>query len=489
MFAVDLRYYYFFYGAVAFALALAATPLAAWLARRVGAVDSAGGRRLHLGAVPRLGGVGIAMAVGAPLAFLLTRSGTDLVHERLFAILACTALVLAVGVADDMRRVPVGAKLAVEVGAACLLWVMGVRIEALTNPFGGGTWHPGLWGMPLTVLWLVVVTNAVNLIDGLDGLAAGTGAMIAATLFVIGGDRDPHLRVAMVVLAGALVGFLRHNLPPATVFMGDSGSLSVGFMLGALSVVSYAKAAAMAGVLLPVLAFGLPLSDMAYAVARRFWRGQSLSRPDGEHIHHKLVTLGHSPRTALAVLYGVNAALMALTLLFVAANVRADLVVALLVAAGLLAGVRLFGYAETLRVGVDHARHLFRMRRERHLHFLLRRLEAQAARAAGAEDLAEGVRTFLREAGMLGLALEGAKGTVVRITAVEGQDASGGGGAIELTAPVADPAGAVTSVRVAWDAGRPIAVRADLAARVAAAVAESYLERLRQLGDGQPGSP
>jgi len=481
---VALRYYYFFYGVVAAVLALAATPLVGRLAWRLGAVDRPGGRRAHHGAVPRLGGVAIAAAVGLPLGFVLTRGVQDVVHDRLFAILVSASVVFAVGVVDDLRKLPVPAKLAAEVAAGALLWWMGVRIETLSNPFAGGTWHPGAWGLPITVLWVVVVTNAVNLIDGLDGLAAGTGVMIAGTLFVIAGDREPHLRVALVVLAGALAGFLRSNLPPASVFMGDSGSLLVGFLLASLAIVSYAKAAAMATVLLPAVVFGLPLLDMAYAVARRYARGVPLGAPDGEHIHHRLVALGLSQRRALVALYAVNAALMGVTLLFVARNARGDLLLALLVAAALVGGARLLGYADAQQLSREAVRGLFRLRRERYLSYLLRRLERAAPAAPDPAALAAALAAFAGDAGLERLRVLDAGGGE---RACFGGGAAAGG-AVAVRAPVHGPGGERLEAVAEWGAGGAVPVRVDEAARVVAAAAELYLERLGELGAGASGA-
>jgi len=312
-----------FVGAAAAALAIVLTPLVRRLAAKLGAFDPPGARRVHAGTVPRLGGVAVlAAGLGALLlaaSASLPIAATVAPADRSAAWLVLGVLIVTLtGVIDDIRELGPGTKLALQTVAALCALAGGYGFVAVTNPFTGSVVDLGSFGMAATLLWIVGVTNAFNLIDGLDGLAAGVGLIAAMTMLLVSlsqGRIDAAL--LSVALAGALAGFLCFNFPPASIFLGDSGSLLLGYLLSVISVQGLGKGPAAVVILVPVVALGLPITDTVTTVLRRIratgWT--SVMRPDREHIHHRLVGLGWSPRRAVVVLYAVSASFAALALL------------------------------------------------------------------------------------------------------------------------------------------------------------------------------
>lgn len=305
------------------------TPGVIRLAGALGAVDRPGERKTHLEPMPRIGGLAVFCGFVAGMAFAAFATGNLLstpqtgVYWRGLAF-AATGL-LIVGLVDDLYGLSYRWKFAAQIVAAVYVWHCGFRIEVVTHPLGGGL-ELGLLSFPATLLWIVGITNAVNLIDGLDGLAAGialiTTLSVAVFAFVSG-----HLGItaASVTLAGSLIGFLRYNFNPARIFLGDSGSLFLGFVLAVTSVRGSQKGPTAIAILVPLLILGLPLLDTGLAVFRRLHRlgnrgartdnafGYMLRNlnqvflPDREHIHHRLIDRGLSHRGAVLVLYGVGA--------------------------------------------------------------------------------------------------------------------------------------------------------------------------------------
>ncbi|MEY4375396.1 MAG: hypothetical protein RL760_1563 [Candidatus Eisenbacteria bacterium] len=299
------------------AVTLALTPLARTLALRIGAVDHPGGRRIHAAPTPRLGGLAIAVAVlgVAWLARVLPGPARELdVHPLLG--LTCAALpILALGVHDDRRGVSPWAKLVVQACAALTLTVFGYGVPLLTNPFGPAV-VTGAWSVPLTVLWVIALTNAINLIDGLDGLAAGIVAIACGALWLTARFHgDFYVMFVAALLLGACVGFLGWNRPPAKVFMGDTGSQFLGLTLSALSLLENRKGTAALTLLLPLVALGVPLADSVLAFVRRLWRGQHVFGGDARHIHHRLLESGLSVRGTVLVLWALSALFGAVALL------------------------------------------------------------------------------------------------------------------------------------------------------------------------------
>jgi UDP-GlcNAc:undecaprenyl-phosphate/decaprenyl-phosphate GlcNAc-1-phosphate transferase len=314
---------YFVLFVIATIASLGTTPLIRRLCQRFKLLDvPADGRRLHSTAIPRLGGVALYLSCLAPLSLLpfvdnlLTQTLSGLKAESLIVFIPAT-LVLLLGVYDDLR----GANAAVKfVGLgiiASLFYAMGGRIDALSIPLFGSAQLPAAVSFIITVLWLVGITNAFNLIDGLDGLASG--AALFSSLVILGVSISQGRTLMIVVallLCGALAGFLRYNFNPASIFLGDSGALFVGFLLAALSVLGTQKATTTVAIVVPILAFGFPMVDTAMTMGRRLVSRQPVFEGDREHIHHMLLARGWSQRRAALVLYGVCAAFAFAALIF-----------------------------------------------------------------------------------------------------------------------------------------------------------------------------
>jgi UDP-GlcNAc:undecaprenyl-phosphate GlcNAc-1-phosphate transferase len=299
------------------AVALLLTPLARALAIRVGALDHPGPRRIHATPTPRFGGLGIAAAVlvVAWAARLLPGPARDLDPRPLLGLTCATLPILALGLSDDRYGVGPWTKLTVQACAALVLTLFGYGVPLLTNPFGPAV-VTGPWSVPLTVLWVLVLTNAINLIDGLDGLAAGVVAIACGALWVTArGHGDFYVMFVAALLLGACGGFLWWNRPPARVFMGDTGSQFLGLTLSALSLLENRKGTAALTLLLPLVALGVPIADSTLAFARRLLRGQPVFRGDAGHIHHRLLDAGLSPRAALLALWALSAVFGGATIL------------------------------------------------------------------------------------------------------------------------------------------------------------------------------
>lgn len=299
------------------------TPIIRRLAQRFGWLDvPSDDRRVHAVPVPRLGGVAVfgsvmlALAVLPLLDNLVTRS---LLGQwgGVVAVLASSTLVFLFGVYDDLTGASAKWKFVAQGVAAVLLYYLGGRVEAVTIPFVGSFALPPVLGFGVTLVWVVGISNAFNLIDGLDGLA--TGASLFAALVMLGVSLvNGHTLVTVVSIAlvGALIGFLRYNFNPASIFLGDSGALFIGFLLAALSVTGTQKASTVVAVAIPLMAFALPVIDTGFTLARRFVSGKPLFEGDREHIHHKLLERGWSQRRVAFALYGVCAFFGLLALLF-----------------------------------------------------------------------------------------------------------------------------------------------------------------------------
>ncbi|MFN2578339.1 MAG: glycosyltransferase family 4 protein [Pyrinomonadaceae bacterium] len=300
------------------------TPLLRRFCERHALVDaSLDHRRIHRKAVPRLGGVAIFISI------VLALSSLALVHNLLtqtlraeikpiLAVIICGLLVLMIGAYDDLRGANATGKFLSLGGVTMLFYALGGRIEGLSVPvIGQVSLHP-IVGLAVTLVWVVGITNAFNLIDGVDGLATGS-ALFSSLVLLTTSLIQGNARVAVIALAlsGALAGFLRYNFNPASIFLGDSGSLLVGFILAALSVQGLQKASTAVAVAIPILAFGLPVVDTSVTIARRLLSGKPVFKGDREHIHHMLLARGWSQRRVALVLYAVSAAFGLSAMLFV----------------------------------------------------------------------------------------------------------------------------------------------------------------------------
>lgn len=353
--------------ATAFFASLMVTPVVRDLALRLGVVDNPGGRKIHRVAIPRLGGISIVAAV--VLAILAAQAlGTIpgfTPDKAIWTILLGGIIVFLVGVCDDLCPQPVSIRFLFQgLAAAIAIW-FGIRFEYL-SALGGGTFDLGIFAIPVTFLWIVGLTNAFNLIDGLDGLAAGLGliaALTIAAIFLIAGGVSDSL-LLLLVLSGALAGFLRYNFQPATIFLGDSGSQFIGYVLAVTAIIGSQKGATSLPIIIPLLVFGLPILDTLLSMSRRALRGprsnhqrhtslrkqivavKRIFKADRDHVHHRILALGFSHRSAVLVLYGLAATLSCLALISVAAQYRNSGAVLLIVIAAMYVGVRKLGYEE-----------------------------------------------------------------------------------------------------------------------------------------------
>ena len=309
-------------------------------------------RHLHSSPLPRLGGVAIflsfscCMALAAAWAWYHPRMHSTFSIRTTLTILVPASLVFLLGVYDDIRGVGPYVKFSVQAVAATMLFMGGLRIVNIPVVFGNSN-LPWFVGLPLTILWVLAITNAFNLIDGLDGLAAGSALFSTLVAFVVSLLNGPSLVTVMTIaLAGAILGFLRFNFNPATIFLGDSGSLFIGFVLSAMALAGAQKAPTIVAVAIPVVSFGLPILETALSIVRRLISGRPVFTADREHIHHKLLQHGMTHRQVVILLYGVSAvfAMLSLFLLWPTGSTL-GLVLAVL-GIGIWIGVQHLGYLE-----------------------------------------------------------------------------------------------------------------------------------------------
>lgn len=343
---------------LAFLVALVTVPVVARWARRVGALSIPGARDEHERPIPRLGGVAITAATLAPILGLFFVDGSvartirDQWGLSLGLVIGGVA-VCAVGALDDARPIRARYKLLVQVVAALVAYQLGFRIETLKLPFLGAV-ELGLLSLPLTLIWIVGVTNAVNLIDGLDGLAAGVVFFAVTANFTVAVINDSvFVALVMSCMGGALLGFLPYNFNPAKIFMGDSGSYFLGFTLGAASLQGAAqKASTTVALLVPILALGLPIFDTLVSMTRRRLEGRGMFTPDRGHIHHRLIDKGLSQRKTVLVLYSVSLILAACAVV-VMLGTNDQTKLALFLATSLMVGLVIFARSFSLA----HFRH------------------------------------------------------------------------------------------------------------------------------------
>jgi len=329
-------------GLKAFAIALILTPILRDIFRSYNIVDRPGFRRIHRHPVPRIGGIPIAIAYAFAIFSLSgANSGLGVVA---FKLLPGAGIVFLTGLIDDFFNLPALAKLGGQIIAALLVFSSGLSIETL----GASNTLPLWLNLPLTIFWLLLTTNALNLIDGLDGLCAGIGFLATLTLFgaaMLYGNQP--LAYATLPLAAALLGFLYYNSNPATVFLGDSGALLIGFLLGCYGMIWTQKTSTLLGLLVPLIALSVPLLDVLVAIARRLLRRQPIFGADRAHIHHRLLDRGLTPKRAVWVLYLFAACAAGLALLLSAPQVaRFRNILLVLLAVAIWLGLRELRYKE-----------------------------------------------------------------------------------------------------------------------------------------------
>ena len=346
--------------AILFAVGLAATlasmPFSKWVARKTGAIDYPGGRRINKEPIPRTGG--ISMFLGLAASALALYVGTKcfgwntvlIPHVSLkveYHVLSLSVLaIFATGLVDDLRTLSPGKKLLGQAVAAAIAAASGLLINNIVLPFGGGEISLGWLAYPITVVYLVSFANIVNLIDGMDGLAGGITAIAAATMFTLSlfAGRDDAAALA-IALVGVALGFLRYNFHPASVFMGDCGSNMLGFLLGVVALLSVSRTAALTTLIVPLIVAGVPIIDTFAAIIRRKRGHVSISSADTGHIQHRLMGRGYGQRKAALLIYGWSILLSAgaVAITFVEVEPRIAIFVGLLaISAVFIVKLRLF---------------------------------------------------------------------------------------------------------------------------------------------------
>lgn len=305
--------------AVAVLVTLVTTPLAIRFARRVGAIDYPDGRRINTRPVPRLGGValylGIHVALGSFLLADFAFNDSDFLRQfngsiGYAGVFVAIAVMFAIGLLDDFLNVGVAIKVLGQIAAAVIAYASGVAFAQFADPFTGQTIELGWLACPITIFYLVAFANIINLIDGLDGLAAGIVAISATALFVLSvASRGTEAAVMAAALIGACLAFLYYNFYPAKVFMGDAGSLMLGFLLGIVSLYGVVRIPALTTLLIPVIIAGIPVIDTFSAIVRRLRSKRSPVRADIEHMHHRLIDIGFNQRSTVLIMYALSALL------------------------------------------------------------------------------------------------------------------------------------------------------------------------------------
>lgn len=295
-------------------IAVSATPISMKLAGKWGAIAIPGGRHVHTRPIPRLGG--LAMYAAFWITVLVMHIWDE--PKLLWGLFCGSTIILLVGIWDDIRGMRPLVKLIWQIAAAVVLIFFGFSMKIITLPFIGYEIKFSVLGLTalgliLMLFWVVGLMNTVNISDGLDGLAAGICFMVALLLFwfanrtIFQGSETVQAAHLTMALAGAILGFLFYNFPPAHVFMGDSGSMFLGYIIGGISIMGLLKTATILGLVFPLLILGMPVTDLTFAIIRRKLRGQSIAMADRGHLHHRLLDAGFSQRQAVLTMYGISA--------------------------------------------------------------------------------------------------------------------------------------------------------------------------------------
>ena len=389
---------------ISLSVSISLTPLLRRVCERFGWLDlPKDGRRVHRKPVPRLGGVAIFISVVVALTSLLfiDNLATQVLKSNLpalFTVFVPATLVFLFGIYDDLYGSKAALKFTVLGIAATIFYALGGRIDALSIPFWGIVELPPVLGFALTLIWMIGIANAFNLIDGMDRARRPGAALFASLVLLLVSlhSNRPLLIIVSLVLTGSLIGFLRYNFNPASIFMGDSGALFIGFLLAAISIQGTQKASTAVAVAIPLMAFGLPIVDTALTIARRFISGRPLFQGDSEHIHHMLLARGWSQRRVVFVLYGVCALFGLMALLFVR-DTGSSITGLMLVAVGasvVLAAGRL-RYHEVEEVKASVRRNLGERRKRAANHIRIRQASRAMSKAKNINELIQALKELL----------------------------------------------------------------------------------------------
>lgn len=327
---------------IAFSIGLIAcyllTPTVKKLALRLGAIDNPDNRKVHKLPVPRMGG--LAIYVGFLIAVLCSVT----VSKEILGLLLGGTFIVLLGILDDIYQLPARVKLVGQIFAALILVLFDIRIDWLTFPGSESYFYMENLAIPATIFWVVSMTNALNLIDGLDGLAAGVAFIASLTVGVVAIQSGSYVvAILTLALAGSTLAFIRYNFNPATIFMGDTGSMFLGYMLAAVSVLGVVKSATAVALLVPAIALGLPIIDTFLAIVRRYSNGKPIFKPDKGHLHHRLLAAGLSQKQTVLLMYGISLALSMSALLFTGSNHLLGLVIIGVIVALVFVGAKKIG--------------------------------------------------------------------------------------------------------------------------------------------------
>ncbi len=336
--------------AVALCVSLLVTPAVIMLAKKTGALDAPNARKVHKKPIPRIGGLAIYTGFMAAIIFVAIKFNLDAESLReTIGLVVSGSLIVALGLIDDYKNLPAKIKLLGQiVAAAVLVLAFDVRIDFVTDPFGDYIYLEW-FALPATMFWLVGLTNTVNLIDGLDGLAAGVASIASFTIMLIALEQDFILvAVLTAAVAGAALGFLKYNFNPAKIFMGDTGSMFLGFMLAGISVTGAVKSVATIALVVPVFALGLPILDTTFAIVRRLRGGVPIFKPDKGHLHHRLLSVGFTQRQAVLLMYVISALFGLSAIALTAVSYQIAVLILFVVVAAIFYGVKKLGIARPI---------------------------------------------------------------------------------------------------------------------------------------------
>ncbi len=317
------------------------TPLVKKMANAINGFDHPSKRRINTKSIPNTGGIAIFTA------FIISYFLFNDHSLSTYGIMFGATFIFILGLIDDIFEISPLVKLLGQIGAASILIYYGIQINFITNPLGGMI-YLGYFSFPVTILWVVGITNTVNLIDGLDGLAAGISIIATMTLFAVAMQEYRLIpAVLAIALAGSLSGFLKYNFHPAEIFMGDSGSMFTGFILAAISATGALKSAAAVTIVVPILALGVPIFDTIFAIIRRVYHNKPIGEADRGHIHHRLIALGWSHRQAVIIVYGSSLMLGATALIINGLNIKNGMILFGLAITGVIYGAWKLGIFST----------------------------------------------------------------------------------------------------------------------------------------------
>jgi UDP-GlcNAc:undecaprenyl-phosphate/decaprenyl-phosphate GlcNAc-1-phosphate transferase len=315
---IDMDKFYFLH-VIAIITSLIFTPIIKKIAVKINAIDvPKDNRRIHKKPIPLLGGAAIYISF---IIGVFIKKG-DITTEELAIILGAT-IILFGGILDDIKDIRPMQKLTIQFIASLCLILMGVKIQLITNPFSDTMpfFNIGLFSTPITILWVIGVTNAINLIDGLDGLAAGVSLISTLTILFISILLQRNTTAFLTaILSGAILGFLPYNFNPASIFMGDTGAQLLGFLLAAISIKGAIKSAATFTIVVPIIILGVPIFDTLFAMIRRKLNGKPIMQGDRGHLHHRLLDMGLSQKKTVLIMYGISAVLGMIAIIAVQIN-------------------------------------------------------------------------------------------------------------------------------------------------------------------------